>query len=130
MHQNGGLRTSRVLRPNISRPSCGRRTSYDGPMSRQQRKGRDPGRAHRRRKNHRNSTTRIPAIMGRQRLDRRLTEPTSTRSETITSPMGTRMPIGTPSGAMAVLGRTNGRAAEEMGTRKNSFLRRRRWRRR
>ena len=51
----------------------------------------------------------------------------------MTSPMGKRISIRTPSEAVAVLRQTNGGAAEAMGTRTKSLLRcsiRRRWQRR
>ena len=55
---------------------------------------------------------------------------TMKRSKTLTSQMGTRMSIRTPSGAVAVLRRTNGKNVEAMETRKNIRLRRRISRRR
>ena len=65
-------------------------------------------------------------MRGRRILERILTDSTRTRSETMTSLMGTRMSIGTPSRAVAVLKRTNRRVAEAIGTRSKSRLRRRR----
>ena len=52
-------------------------------------------------------------------------DPKRTRSETTTSPMATRMSVGTPYRAVAVLRRKNGRAVEAMGTRTKSRLSRR-----
>ena len=92
--------------------SYGRRTSYDGHILRQWRKGRD-------------SEEREA-----QDEERRSAESTRTRSKTTMSPMGTRMSIGTPSVEVAVLRRTNGRGTEAMTTRTKIRLRRRIQRRR
>ena len=62
----------------------------------------------------------------RRRPERILTDLMMTWSKTATSPMGTKIFIRTPSGAVVVLRRVNGRAAEAMGTRDKSRLR---WRR-
>ena len=69
-------------------------------------------------------------MRGKQRLERRSTDPTRMQSETMTSPTGTRMLIGTLSGAVAVLRHVNGVAIEAMWVRTESCLRRRRQRRR
>ena len=123
------------MEANFWRPRCvrrkiyGRRLSYvrrpryNGPRSRQQRKGEDPVRACWR-KNKRG--TRTTAMRGRQCPERILTNLTRTQSKTTTSLMGTSMLIGMPSGAVAVMRRMNGRSAEAMGTRKDVCLRRRR----
>ena len=120
------------MEANFWRPRCvrrkiyGRRLSYvrrpryNGPRSRQQRKGEDPVRACWR-KNKRG--TRTTAMRGRQCPERILTNLTRTQSKTTTSLMGTRMLIGTPSGAVAVTRQMNGRAAEVMGMRTKSCLR-------
>ena len=99
--------------------------AYDGPRSRQRGKERDPGRARQRRKKRGTRTTRRTAMKGRRIPERISTYLTRMRIDTITSPMGTRMLIRTPSGAVAVLRRTNGRAAEAMGARTKSRLSRR-----
>ena len=59
-------------------------------------------------------------MRGQRCPDRISTKPKRTQSETITSPMGTRMYIEMPSGAVAVLRRTNGGLEESMGERTKS----------
>ena len=139
MQRNGRSSPSIVWRPNIWRPSCGRRSSYDRKpiydvlRSRQRRKGRDMGRARRIMNKRGKRTKRRTAMRGRRRMDKISTDPTRKPSETTTSPMGTRMLIGTPSRAAEVLRQTNGRSVEAMGMRTKSCLRRsrrRRWKRR
>ena len=75
-------------------------------------------------------TTRTMEMRGRHHPERISTDPKRMQSETTISPMGTRMLIGMPYRAVAVLRRKNGGAAEEMGTRTKSCLRRRGRRRR
>ena len=82
-----------------------------------------------RRKKRGTRMTRRTDMRGQRRLEKRSTDPTRTRSETRMSPMGMRMLIRTPSGAVEVLIRKNGRAAEAMGTREKFSLRWRRHRR-
>ena len=104
------------------------RPIYDGPRSRQQKKGRDPGRARWRRKKRGTRMTRKTAMRGQQHPERGLTDPTRTRSDKTMSLMGTRMSIRMPSGAVAVMRRKNGIATEAMETRTESCLSWRRWR--
>ena len=48
-------------------------------------------------------------MRGKKRLERISMDPTRTQSETITSPIGTRMSIGNPFGAVTALMQTNSR---------------------
>ena len=129
MRRNGGSRPSRGWRPNICRPSYGMRPSYNDLRLRQRNKGRDPGRARWRKNKFKTRTTRATVMRGRRITERRSMDPTRTRSETTTSSMETKMLIGMPSRAVAILRQINGREAEAMETTMKSCFRRRIWKR-